>query len=128
MLGTLGEYAATADVWLEALDRGSMDLAVLYPTLGLFMSFLKDRQWAVALCRAYNTFMHEEFAKKTPRLKAAALLPLQDPEAAAKVLRRAARELGAVGAMLATDGQHQLGGARFAPIYEEAERLDVMLG
>jgi predicted TIM-barrel fold metal-dependent hydrolase len=128
MLGTLGEYAGTAHAWLKALDRGGMEIAVLYPTLGLFMSFLKDRQWAVALCRAYNSFMHEEFTRKSPRLKAVALLPLQDPEAAARELRRAVRELGCVGAMLAADGAHVLGDARFTPIYEEAARLDTMLG
>src|SRR5204863_4304223 len=122
------DWAGNAEQWLRALDKGGMELAVLYPTLGLFMSFLKDRAWAVALCRAYNSFMHEEFTKKSPRLKAVALLPLQDPEAAAKELRRAVRELGAVGAMLAADGSHVLGDARFAPIYEEAEKLDVMLG
>jgi uncharacterized protein len=128
MLGTLGEFASTADAWLKAMDRGGMESAVLYPTLGLFMSFLRDRQWAVALCRAYNTFMHEEFTRKSPRLRAVALLPLQDPAAAAAELRRAVRELGCVGAMLAADGSHVLGDARFAPIYEEAERLDTMLG
>jgi hypothetical protein len=101
---------------------------VLYPTLGLFLSFLKDREWAVALCRAYNTFLHEEFVKKSPRLHAVALLPVQDPDAAARELRRAVTELGLVGAMLAADGSHLLGDARFLPIYEEADRLDVMLG
>ena len=128
MLGTLGEYAGTADAWLKALDRGGMEMAVLYPTLGLFMSFLKDRQWALALCRAYNSFMHEEFTRKSPRLKAVALLPLQDAEAAARELRRAVRELGCVGAMLAADGAHLLGDARFTPIFDEAQRLDTMLG
>jgi predicted TIM-barrel fold metal-dependent hydrolase len=128
MLGTLGEYAGTAGAWLKALDRGGMEMAVLYPTLGLFMSFLKDRQWAVALCRAYNSFMHDEFTRKSPRLKAVALLPLQDAEAAARELRRAVRELGCVGAMLAADGAHLLGDARFTPIFEEAGRLDTMLG
>jgi len=128
MLGTLGEYAGTAEAWLKAMDRGGMEKAVLYPTLGLFMSFLRDRPWAVALCSAYNTFMHEEFTKKSTRLKAVALLPLQDPEAAALELRRAVRELGCVGAMLAADGSHLLGDARFTPIYEEAARLDTMLG
>jgi len=128
MLGTLGEFAGSAEAWLKAMDRGGMETAVLYPTLGLFMSFLRDRQWAVALCRAYNTFMHEEFTRKSPRLKAVALLPVQDPDAAAAELRRAVRELGCVGAMLAADGSHVLGDARFAPIYEEAERLDTMLG
>ena len=128
MLGTLGEFAGDADAWLQAMDRGGMQTAVLYPTLGLFMSFLRDRQWAVALCRAYNTFMHEEFTRKSPRLKAVALLPVQDPDAAAAELGRAVRELGCVGAMLAADGSHVLGDARFAPIYGEAERMDTMLG
>jgi uncharacterized protein len=103
-------------------------VAVLYPTLGLFMSFLRDREWAVALCRAYNTLMHEEFIRVSPRLQAVALLPVQDPEAAARELRRAVRELGHVGAMLAADGSHLLGDARFLPIFEEAHRLGVMLG
>jgi predicted TIM-barrel fold metal-dependent hydrolase len=128
MLGTLGEFASTAEAWLKAMDRGGMETAVLYPTLGLFMSFLRDRQWAVALCRAYNSFMHEQFTKKSPRLKVVALLPLQDPEAAAAELRRAVRELGCVGAMLAADGSHVLGDPRFTPIYDEAQRLDTMLG
>ena len=48
----------------------------------------------MALCRAYNTYLHETFIKVTPRLNAVALLPLQDPDAAAAELRRAVRELG----------------------------------
>ena len=101
---------------------------MLYPTIGLFVGFLRDRQWAVALCRAYNTFLHETFISVSPRLKGVALLPVQDPEAAALELRRAVRELGLSGGMLLADGAHVLGDARFLPIYEEAERLDVMLG
>ena len=85
MLGTLGDNAGTAEEWLRALDLGGMEQTVLYPTLGLFLSFLKDREWAVALCRAYNTFLHEEFVKKSPRLHAVALLPVQDP---VRMLRR----------------------------------------
>jgi predicted TIM-barrel fold metal-dependent hydrolase len=128
LLGTLGDWAGDATSWLTALDRGGVETTVLYPTLGLFMSFLKDRQWAVALCHAYNTFLHEQLLRISPRLQAVALLPIQDPEAAALELRRAVRELGHVGGMLAADGSHLLGDARFAPIYEEAQRLDVMLG
>ena len=122
------DWAGNAKQWLEALDRGGMEQVVLFPTLGLFMSFLKDREWAVRLCGAYNTLLYEEFIRVSPRLKAVALLPVQDPEAAAKELRRAVRELGHVGGMLAADGSHVLGDARFTPIYEEAQRLDVMLG
>jgi hypothetical protein len=128
LLGTLGDLAGSADAWLRALDAGGMERTVLYPTLGLFMSFLHDRQWAVALCRAYNSFMHEEFIKVSPRLAAVALLPVQDPAAAARELERAVRELGHVGAMLAADGRHLLGDEAFTPIYEAAQRLGTMLG
>ncbi|OLB99963.1 MAG: hypothetical protein AUH30_03835 [Candidatus Rokubacteria bacterium 13_1_40CM_68_15] len=128
MLGTLGDWASDAETWLRALDKGGVDQTVLYPTLGLFLSFLRDRQWAVALCRAYNTCLHEHFVKVSPRLQVVALLPVQDPDAAAVELQRAVRELGLVGAMLAADGQHVLGDSRFHGIYEEAQRLNVMLG
>jgi predicted TIM-barrel fold metal-dependent hydrolase len=128
LLGRLGDWAGDAPAWLEALDRGGMESTILYPTLGLFASFLKDREWAVALCREYNSFLSEEFVRMSPRLRAVALLPIQDPEAAALELRRGVRELGLVGGMLAADGSHVLGDARFFPIYEEAQRLDTMLG
>jgi predicted TIM-barrel fold metal-dependent hydrolase len=128
LLGTLGEWANDAPSWLRALDDGGMESTILYPTLGLFMSFLRDRAWAVALCRAYNTFLYEEFVRVSPRLQAVALLPVQDPDEAARELRRAVTELGMVGAMLAADGSHLLGDPRFLPIFEEAERLDTMLG
>jgi predicted TIM-barrel fold metal-dependent hydrolase len=127
LLGTLGDVAGDADTWLRALDSGGMDTAVLFPTLGLFMSFLKDRAWAVALCRAYNTLLAEEFLRRSPRLRAVALLPVQDPEAATKELTRAVTELGMCGAMLAADGSHVLGDAKFLPIYEEAQRLDTTI-
>ncbi len=127
MLGRLGDWVGDAATWLKALDQGGVEATVLYPTLGLFMSFLKDREWAVALCRAYNSLLSEEFIRVSPRLKAVALLPIQDPEAAAVELRRAVRELGCIGGMLAADGSHLLGDPRFTPIYDEAQRLDVML-
>jgi len=128
LLGTLGQSGSTADEWLQALDKGGMEATVLYPTLGLFLSFLKDRDWAVRICRAYNTLLHEEFVKASPRLKAVALLPMQAPEACAAELRRAVRELGLCGAMLAADGTHLLGDSKFFPLYEEAERLGTMIG
>jgi uncharacterized protein len=128
LLGSLGDWAGGAPAWLEALDRGGMESTILYPTLGLFVGFLKDREWAVAICRAYNSFLSEEFVRVSPRLRAVALLPIQDPEAAALELRRAVKELGLVGGMLAADGSHVLGDSRFFPIYEEAQRLDTMLG
>ena len=72
---------------LRDMDRSGFDVQVIYPTL--FLIYLTDDvALEVALCRAYNTFLHEEFVKKSPRLHAVALLPVQDPDAAARELRR----------------------------------------
>lgn len=128
LLGTRGHWAGDARSWIEALDQGGMATSVLYTTLGLFMPFLRDPEWAVALCRAYNTMLHEELTSQTSRIKGVALLPLQDPDAAVVELRRCASELGFVGAMLAADGYYLLGHRRFDPLYAEAQRLDIPVG
>src|SRR3989454_151069 len=44
-----------------------------------------------------------------------------------RLIRKYHDTAGPVGAMLAADGSHVLGDERFTPIYEEAQRLDVML-
>jgi predicted TIM-barrel fold metal-dependent hydrolase len=104
-----------------------MECAVLYPTAGLSIGWVREPAFAVALCRAYNDFFHHEFTSASPRLKGVALLPLQDPAAAVEELRRA-RGLGAVGAMLPAVGlRRPLGHPDFWPIYAEAERLDCMV-
>jgi predicted TIM-barrel fold metal-dependent hydrolase len=128
MLGTLGERGGDAPSWLAAMDRGGVEQTVLYPTLGLFMSFVRDREWQVQICRAYNRMLHEEFITQSPRLHAVALLPILDVDAAASELRNAVTSYGCVGAMLAADGGHLLGDRRFDPIYAEAQSLGVMLG
>ncbi len=125
ILNTLGQSAGDAKTWIEALDTGGMTSAVLFPTLGLFMTFLRDPEWAVALCRAYNTLLFKEFTSQSDRLEYVALLPPHDAPAAAAELKRAVTEFGAVGAMLPADGYHLLGHRRFDPIYAEAERLNV---
>src|SRR5436190_1902143 len=97
--GTLGESGSDAKTWLEALDRGGVESAVLYPTAGLGIGWVREPDFAVALCRAYNDFFHQELMLKSPRLKGVALLPLQDVKGAVDELRRA-RALGFVGALL----------------------------
>jgi predicted TIM-barrel fold metal-dependent hydrolase len=123
--GTLGHTAGNAREWLDALDQGGMAMTVLYTTLGLFMPFVRDPEWAVVLTRAYNSLLRAEFTGQSPRLLGVALLAPHDPEAAAAELRRCVTELGFVGGMLPADGYYLLGHRRFDPIYAEAQRLDV---
>ena len=124
MGGSLGTRAVDADVWLDALDRGPMEQTVLFPTGGLGAGWLREPDFAVARCRAYNNLLSEEYLKGSPRFRGVALLPPQDPVEAAKELRRCVDDLGMVGGML-PEGPHLLGKPAYDPIYEEAQRLDV---
>jgi len=125
LIGSKGDWAGDARAWEDALETGGMSMAVLFPTLGLFMPFLHDAEWAVLLARAYNTMLYKEFTSQSSRLRGVALLPLQDPQAAAQELERAVGEQGFVGAMVSADSYYLLGNARFDPIYAAAQRLGV---
>jgi predicted TIM-barrel fold metal-dependent hydrolase len=85
--------------------------------------------YAINVARAYNRWLHASHLQPEPRLKAPALLPLQDPKAAAAELRFAVEELGMVGGLLTsvTWNMRPLGEPEFEPVYAEAERLDVPL-
>jgi predicted TIM-barrel fold metal-dependent hydrolase len=84
--------------------------------------------YAVEICRAYNNWMHETYLRHSPRFKAMAIIPLQDPEEAVRELRRAVTELGMQGAMMPSNGLPQpLGNKPYWPIYAEAERLGASL-
>ena len=105
-----------------------METAVLYPTAGLGIGWVREPDFAVALCRAYNNFLSHEFCAISPRLKGVALLPFQDVAEGVKELRRAVTELGMVGAFAPAVGLRlPLGHPQFHPIYAEAERLGSMV-
>ena len=119
--GTLGTRARDAKSWLDAMDRGGISTAVLYPTNGLSVGWIREPDVAVAYSKAWNDFCSEEFQKVSPRLKAVALVPFQDVPEAVKELRRAVKELKLVGLMLPAVGLRlPLGHESFWPIYEEA--------
>src|SRR5262249_56191771 len=64
--GTLGENAGTAKAWLEALDRGRVESAVLYPTAGLGIGWIPQPEFAVAVCPAYHDFFRDQFTRARP--------------------------------------------------------------
>ena len=110
--------------WLKFLDDVGIESTVLYPTRGLAFGKVVSREWAVDLAQAYNNWMYETYIQKSPRFRVMALIPLQDPEAAATELRRAVEGLGMCGAVLPfTGSQANLGRQLYWPIYAEADRL-----
>lgn len=115
--------------WLEILDKERIDRTVIFPTGGLAIGFMQDPDWAVVVCRAYNSMMADRYIKFNRRLGAVALLPIQDIKEAAKELRRAVKDLHMVGGILAPVGfPKPLGDSYFDPLYEEAQKLGCPLG
>ena len=114
--------------WLDFLDDVGIDWTVLYPTTALAYGKIVSLDYAVAAARAYNDWLCETYIKYNPRFKGMAIIPMQDPEEAAKELRRAVTELGMLGAMMPSNGLPQpLGAKAYWPIYAEADRLGCCL-
>ena len=129
-MGIYSNYDITPQTWLDVLDKTGMESTVLYPTSGLSFMMIQDRDWAVALARAYNNWLSDRFYGTSKRLRGMAILPMQDVGEAVKELRRAVTELGVVGVVLPSNDadtgiRRGLGHPDFWPVYEEAERLNV---
>lgn len=114
--------------WRSFLDRAGFAGAVMFPTIALAYGRLTDPDLAIGACQAYNDWIAEDYLAADKRLNAMALIPLQDPAAAAKELERAVVKLGLRGAMLPPTGLPQLlGSAVYAPVYDVADALGCAL-
>jgi uncharacterized protein len=118
------------DMWRAMLDTVGAEGAVLYPSIGFAVSLIQHAEWATAVATAYNNWIEATYTRKDRRLLAAGLLPVQDPAAAVKELRRCREQRAGFGVMVlpsVTKLPMGYGHKVFWPIYEEAERLDMPL-
>jgi predicted TIM-barrel fold metal-dependent hydrolase len=125
--GTFKWDAGPAD-WQRFLDEVGIEASVMYPTHALALGRITNLDWAIDVCRAYNTWYYENYGRVDRRFKGIALIPMQDPEAAMAELERAIKELGMVGAFLPANGlKSHLGSKEYWPVYAAAERLGCCL-
>jgi len=115
---------------LADMDTEGIDQAVLYPTIGLYFSVVDDAPAAVGLAAAYNDWLAGYCAADPRRLFGAALLPLQDPEEAARELRRAVTELGFVAGFVRPNPclGRSLSDRAYDVVWDAAEELGVPVG
>lgn len=114
--------------WLEFLAEVGVERTVLYPSIALSFGKIRDPEWAAALARAYNEWLHEAYLDQDDRLEGMALIPAQDTDAAVAELSYAVSELGMRGAMLPSHGlPMHLGSKSYWPVYECANDLDCAL-
>lgn len=101
---------------------------VLYPSQGLFYYKVKDPELLSAICRAYNDWLAEFCSADRDRLKAIAMINVDDVADAVSELERTAK-LGFVGAMIT---EYPLEERRYdhpdyEPLWAAAAALDMSL-
>lgn len=108
-------------------DKEGIDVQVLYPTGGLLLSRVRERDYSIALARAYNDWLKEWCSADPGRLKGVALVPLHvDVKEAIREMERAIGKLGMVGVMVNTfDRSRNVADRGFWPFYEECSRQSV---
>lgn len=117
-----GGEAKLADMDARGLDVSVMSIS---PTLFFYWIAAGD---GAGFARYANDALADVVRRSGGRLVGVATLPMQDPEAAASELRRAVEDLSLRGAHIGTtvEGAY-LDDARFTPVLEAADELDVPL-
>jgi predicted TIM-barrel fold metal-dependent hydrolase len=86
---------------LEDMQMEGIDCELVFPTLGLVLYFLRDRDTSIASCQIYNDWAQEFFAKHRHIFVPAAILPTLHIDDTLAELRRVS-EKGYTAAMLPT--------------------------
>jgi uncharacterized protein len=126
--GFRSQEIITAQSRLNAMDGEGIDIAVPFPTLGLYTVDARDPELNIAICRAYNNWLHEEYlAADRNRLIGVGMVTLLDIDAAVEELRRMVSKLGFKGVYLRPNpiAGRALEHPAHDPFWAEAERLGV---
>jgi predicted TIM-barrel fold metal-dependent hydrolase len=135
-IGAVFNRARIAD-----MDREGIDAQVIYGSLAPVFGSLIDHDLAVTLCRAYNDYIHDDCEPYRERLIPVGVLPLQDVGEAIAEMHRCIDKLGMPAVTIAPNlpmphpeapeafprirAPRHLSEARFLPLYEAAEKLDI---
>ncbi len=110
----------------KAIKAAGVDVQVV--TLTTPGTHVETPERAAALARLVNDAFAAVARERSAHFTALATLPLNDPAASVKELRRAVEELGLKGAMLFSNVNGvALADARYRPLYEAADALGAVL-
>jgi predicted TIM-barrel fold metal-dependent hydrolase len=112
---------------LRDMDRFGIHKQVIYPTVWL-VCLAEERGLEAALARAYNSYMAKQCKQSGGRLYYSAVIPFRDPPAAVEEIRRVKQMGGAVSIFVrGIEWDMPLSHPSFYPIYEEAQRQDLVI-
>lgn len=114
-------------LWTRICDDYEIDKAVLFPTGSGNVPKLQEPAFARDVCRAVNRHFAADYM--TDRLFPMGVLPMRDPDAAAREVEYATGELGLKGFEVVTDGlPYALGDSFYDPVYEIAQKVGATIG
>jgi predicted TIM-barrel fold metal-dependent hydrolase len=117
---------------LEAMDTEGIDVAVVYPSRGLFAQAIDDVDpaFAAAIARAYNDWLHDYCKPDPNRLLGAGMISPHDVRDAVEEARRAVEDCGFRAIFVRPNPVQDRNwhDAYFEPLWDELERLNVPLG
>ena len=110
----------------DALDAFGSRFAICHTINTAQMFYSEDM--AAALCRALNDYVAREWLDKDERLRASIVVPVQNPELAAREIDRCAADPRFVEVQLLLMGEIPLGRRYHWPIYETAQKHNLPIG
>ena len=123
----------TGESQLEAMDMEGIDIAIMFPTVALYIPNGMDDVdpgLSAAVCRAYNNWLYDFCQADPARMKVCAMLPQHDGGEAVKEAERAVKELGAVGVYMRPNfvNGRTLHSGYYHPLWSTLQELDVPVG
>jgi uncharacterized protein len=114
-------------VRLRDMDADGIDIAVLFPTTGLYLSGVDTPDIAAALARAYNDWLAVYCSADTDRLVHVGALPQADVRDTIAEARRCVRDLGSKALMMRPNpvAGRNLDDAAYEPLWDAIEELGV---
>ena len=127
-----GEQGWTGEAQLAAMDAEGVDVAVLYPSRGLYALSVPgmEPRLAAAIARAYNDWLHDFCQADESRLMGAGMVSPFDIEDAVSETRRCVTELWFRGVLLRpnlVDGRNW-NDPYYEPLWSTLEEMDVPVG
>ena len=117
---------------LRAMDREGIDVAVLYPSRGLYVLAADNLDPAVsaAIAKAYNDWLYDFCSYASDRMYGAAMVSAFDVETAVTEARRSVEDQGAKAIFLRPNivNGRNWHDPYYDPLWAEVERLGVPLG
>jgi predicted TIM-barrel fold metal-dependent hydrolase len=117
---------------VRAMDKEGLDVAILYPSRGLFVLAIDglDPELAAAIAKAYNDWLYD-FCKVAPhRMYGAAIVAPHEVSSAVEETRRIVKELGFRSILMRPNhvNGRKWSDSYYNPLWEECQKLGIPVG